>query len=51
MKISFCSISVAPPNTAMMPKLAQSIASTRLPRNFSQPTCTNVVPIATAVAT
>src|SRR5205823_2755917 len=42
---------VAPPNTAMMPRLAHGIASTRRFVSFSQPTCTNVAAIATAVAT
>src|ERR1041384_1014419 len=47
MKVSSWRISVAPPNTTMMTRLAHSIASTRLPRSFSHATCTNVVAIAT----
>jgi hypothetical protein len=35
----------------MITRLAQSIASTRLPRSLSHATCTKVVAIATAVAT
>ena len=48
MKVSSCSNSVAPPNTAMIARLAHSIGSTRLPRSLSQPTCTKVAAIATA---
>jgi hypothetical protein len=51
MKVSSFSSRVAPPNTTMMAKLAQSIGCTALPRSFSQPTCTAVVAIATPVAT
>ncbi|MNT45270.1 hypothetical protein D3C72_1818450 [compost metagenome] len=50
MKVSLCSTRVAPPNTAMISRLTHCIGSTLRWRNQTQPICSTVAPMATAVA-